>query len=233
MNNYMLVPPVIAKCCWWGSSRKWHRRDTWQCWNSGPSRKSSTVWAGIFWSIIPIFTSSRANPFGYSSSSTFSFPSCGSDIYIVWCFTCVLHFIVLQCHLFSHFSQFLTLWVLFPSLWIAWSKHYCKMVNIRKCLLTSWLQTTTLKWSVILNVGYQLNSSSTNAGDPPRVEFPSNVQGLRTPEALSIVLRHVQRLLSGQAVAALSVITIFEILVVIFFVVGGLVLPLGYLDLWY
>lgn len=63
------------------------------------------------------------------------------------------------------------------------------------------------------------------------MEFPSNVQGLRTPEALSIVLRHVQRLLSGQAVAALSVITIFKILVVIFLVVGGLVLPLGYLDL--
>ncbi|KAG6644702.1 hypothetical protein I3843_08G071400 [Carya illinoinensis] len=52
--------------------------------------------------------------------------------------------------------------------------------------------------------GYHPNSSSINAGEPPRAELPSNAQGLCTPEALSIVLRHVQRLLGGQAAAALS-----------------------------
>ncbi|KAF5462187.1 hypothetical protein F2P56_018216 [Juglans regia] len=55
-----------------------------------------------------------------------------------------------------------------------------------------------------LQNGYQPNPSSTNAGDPPRVELPSNAQGMCTPEALSIVLRHGQRLLGGQAAAALS-----------------------------
>ncbi|XP_041020370.1 ubiquitin-like domain-containing protein CIP73 [Juglans microcarpa x Juglans regia] len=59
-----------------------------------------------------------------------------------------------------------------------------------------------------LQNGYQPNPSSTNAGDPPRVELPSNAQGLRTPEALSIVLRHGQRLLGGQAAAALSHIAV-------------------------
>ncbi|KAF5455692.1 hypothetical protein F2P56_025242 [Juglans regia] len=52
--------------------------------------------------------------------------------------------------------------------------------------------------------GYQPNSSSINAGDLPRVELPSIAHGLHTPEALSIVLRRAQRLLSGHAVAALS-----------------------------
>ncbi|XP_062163600.1 ubiquitin-like domain-containing protein CIP73 isoform X2 [Alnus glutinosa] len=50
--------------------------------------------------------------------------------------------------------------------------------------------------------GYQ--PSSTNTGNLPRVELPTNAQGLRTPESLSIVLRHAERLLSGHAVAALS-----------------------------
>ncbi|KAF3957076.1 hypothetical protein CMV_017871 [Castanea mollissima] len=52
--------------------------------------------------------------------------------------------------------------------------------------------------------GYQPNSSSTNPRDLPRVELPSSAQGLPTPEALSIVLRQAERLLSGHAVAALS-----------------------------
>ncbi|KAK9270986.1 hypothetical protein L1049_026574 [Liquidambar formosana] len=45
---------------------------------------------------------------------------------------------------------------------------------------------------------------STNVGDLPTVELPSNARGLPTPEALSIVLRHAERLLSDHAVAALS-----------------------------
>lgn len=52
--------------------------------------------------------------------------------------------------------------------------------------------------------GYQPNSSLTNSRDLPRVELPSSAQGLPSPEALSIVLRQAERLLSGHAVAALS-----------------------------
>uniref|UniRef100_A0A5B6ZUL4 Ubiquitin-like domain-containing protein n=1 Tax=Davidia involucrata TaxID=16924 RepID=A0A5B6ZUL4_DAVIN len=52
--------------------------------------------------------------------------------------------------------------------------------------------------------GYQPNQSPTNRGDLSTVELPSNTRGLPTPEALSIVLRHAQRLLSGYAIAALS-----------------------------
>ncbi|XP_015884147.1 ubiquitin-like domain-containing protein CIP73 isoform X1 [Ziziphus jujuba] len=52
--------------------------------------------------------------------------------------------------------------------------------------------------------GYQTNLSSNNTGDQPRMDLPSNTQGLHTPEALSIVLRHAERLLSRHAVAALS-----------------------------
>lgn len=48
------------------------------------------------------------------------------------------------------------------------------------------------------------NLSSTNPGD--RVELPSNTQGLPTLEALTTVLHRAEQLLSGQAVAALSVI---------------------------
>ncbi|CAK7346073.1 unnamed protein product [Dovyalis caffra] len=44
----------------------------------------------------------------------------------------------------------------------------------------------------------QQNTSATSLGDPPRVELPSNARGLPTPEALSIVLRHAERLLSGR-----------------------------------
>ncbi|XP_062098620.1 ubiquitin-like domain-containing protein CIP73 isoform X2 [Humulus lupulus] len=52
--------------------------------------------------------------------------------------------------------------------------------------------------------GYQPNSSPISTGDLPRVDLPSNAQGLHTPEALSIVLRQAERLLSTHAVAALS-----------------------------
>ncbi|KAA8537443.1 hypothetical protein F0562_026870 [Nyssa sinensis] len=51
--------------------------------------------------------------------------------------------------------------------------------------------------------GYQPNQSPANRGDLPTVELPSNARGLSTPEALSIVLRHAQRLLSDRASAAL------------------------------
>ncbi|KAK6939043.1 Ubiquitin-like domain [Dillenia turbinata] len=50
--------------------------------------------------------------------------------------------------------------------------------------------------------GNQANSSST--GSIPTVELPSNSRGVPTPEALGIVMRHAERLLSSQAVAALS-----------------------------
>ncbi|CAL5349488.1 unnamed protein product [Camellia sinensis] len=55
-----------------------------------------------------------------------------------------------------------------------------------------------------LQNGHQPNQSLTNIGDLPTVELPSNARGLSTPETLSIVLRHAQRLLSGPTVAALS-----------------------------
>lgn len=51
---------------------------------------------------------------------------------------------------------------------------------------------------------YQPSSSPSSTPDQPATELPSNARGLPTPEALSIVLRHAQRLLSGPAVAALS-----------------------------
>lgn len=59
----------------------------------------------------------------------------------------------------------------------------------------------------ILYVGYQSNISATNPGDLSRVNLPSNAQGLPTPEALGIVLRNAERLLSSHAASALSVIT--------------------------
>lgn len=58
----------------------------------------------------------------------------------------------------------------------------------------------------MLHVGYQPNSSPVITEDLPRVELPSNAQGLHTPEALSIVLRQAEQQLSSHAVAALSVI---------------------------
>ncbi|RZB58786.1 Ubiquitin-like domain-containing protein CIP73 isoform H [Glycine soja] len=51
--------------------------------------------------------------------------------------------------------------------------------------------------------GYQSNLSSANPGDQ-QAELPSNAQGLPTLEALSTVLHSAERLLGGQAVAALS-----------------------------
>ncbi|XP_010266100.1 PREDICTED: large proline-rich protein bag6-B [Nelumbo nucifera] len=54
--------------------------------------------------------------------------------------------------------------------------------------------------------GYQPNPS-TNVGDTTRVELPFNERGLPTPEALSIIIRRAQQLLSAHAVAALSHIT--------------------------
>lgn len=58
----------------------------------------------------------------------------------------------------------------------------------------------------MLYVGYQSNISATNP-DLSRVNLPSNAQGLPTPEALGIVLRNAERLLSSHAASALSVIT--------------------------
>lgn len=59
----------------------------------------------------------------------------------------------------------------------------------------------------MLYVGYQQNISATNPGDLPRVNLPSNALGLPTPDALGIVLRNAERLLSSHAASALSVIT--------------------------
>ena len=57
-------------------------------------------------------------------------------------------------------------------------------------------------------VGYQQDQSPNNRGDLPTVELPSSARGLSTPETLIVVLRHAERLLSGHAVAALSVCSI-------------------------
>ncbi|XP_023522474.1 large proline-rich protein BAG6-like isoform X2 [Cucurbita pepo subsp. pepo] len=45
---------------------------------------------------------------------------------------------------------------------------------------------------------------SQNVGDLPRVELPTNPQGLPTTESLSIILRHAQRLLRDYATVSLS-----------------------------
>ncbi|XP_026397208.1 large proline-rich protein BAG6-like isoform X2 [Papaver somniferum] len=60
------------------------------------------------------------------------------------------------------------------------------------------------RMELVLRVNGDHPSASENTGDPPRVELPSNARGLRTPEALSIVLRQAQQLLSSHAAAALS-----------------------------
>ncbi|XP_024006952.1 large proline-rich protein bag6 isoform X2 [Eutrema salsugineum] len=52
--------------------------------------------------------------------------------------------------------------------------------------------------------GHQPESSSATSGGQPREELPRNRRGPSTPEALSIVLRNAQRLLSGPAVSNLS-----------------------------
>ncbi|KAJ6392376.1 hypothetical protein OIU77_026187 [Salix suchowensis] len=57
---------------------------------------------------------------------------------------------------------------------------------------------------VLAHNGNQPNTSTTSMEDPTRVELPSNARGYPTPEALSIVLRHAARLLSGPATTALS-----------------------------
>lgn len=51
------------------------------------------------------------------------------------------------------------------------------------------------------STGYQPNQPV----DLPTVELPSNARGVPTAAALSVVLRHAQRLLGSHAVAALSV----------------------------
>ncbi|KZV14949.1 hypothetical protein F511_32540 [Dorcoceras hygrometricum] len=50
----------------------------------------------------------------------------------------------------------------------------------------------------------QHNQSPAATGDLPTIELPTNARGVPTVEALSIVLRHAQRLLNDNAVAALS-----------------------------
>ncbi|KAK5831601.1 hypothetical protein PVK06_015399 [Gossypium arboreum] len=52
--------------------------------------------------------------------------------------------------------------------------------------------------------GYQPHTSVTNRREQPRVALPSDARGLPTPEALSIVMRHAEQLLSSHAIAALS-----------------------------
>ncbi|KAI3852249.1 hypothetical protein MKX03_028401 [Papaver bracteatum] len=60
------------------------------------------------------------------------------------------------------------------------------------------------RMELVLRVNGGHPSASENTEDPPRMELPSNARGLRTPEALSIVLRQAQQLLSSHAAAALS-----------------------------
>ncbi|XP_021737145.1 large proline-rich protein BAG6-like isoform X2 [Chenopodium quinoa] len=52
--------------------------------------------------------------------------------------------------------------------------------------------------------GYQPSASPSGLADQPAMELPLNIRGLPTPEALSIVLRRAERLLSGLAAASLS-----------------------------
>ncbi|XP_022769315.1 large proline-rich protein BAG6-like [Durio zibethinus] len=52
--------------------------------------------------------------------------------------------------------------------------------------------------------GYQPYTSTTNRRDQPRVVLPSDARGLPTLEALSMVMRHAEQLLSSHAIAALS-----------------------------
>lgn len=52
--------------------------------------------------------------------------------------------------------------------------------------------------------GYQPHSSAANSREQPRAELPRHRRGPSTPEALSVVLRNAQHLLSGQAITALS-----------------------------
>ncbi|KAK2995123.1 hypothetical protein RJ640_020763 [Escallonia rubra] len=51
---------------------------------------------------------------------------------------------------------------------------------------------------------YQPNQSSNSRGELPAVALPADARGLPTPEALAVVLRHAQRLLSDHAITALS-----------------------------
>uniref|UniRef100_A0A2P2LMV2 Scythe/bat3 n=1 Tax=Rhizophora mucronata TaxID=61149 RepID=A0A2P2LMV2_RHIMU len=52
--------------------------------------------------------------------------------------------------------------------------------------------------------GNQPSTSSTGTGELPRVELPFDARGLRTPEALSIVLRQAEQLLSSHTRTTLS-----------------------------
>lgn len=61
-----------------------------------------------------------------------------------------------------------------------------------------------------VNLGYQPDQSPNVSSDPPTVELPANSRGVPTPEALSTVLQHAQRLLSGPTISALSVSTLFK-----------------------
>ncbi|KAK3001189.1 hypothetical protein RJ639_021894 [Escallonia herrerae] len=51
---------------------------------------------------------------------------------------------------------------------------------------------------------YQPNQSSNSRGELLAVALPADARGLPTPEALAVVLRHAQRLLSDHAITALS-----------------------------
>ncbi|KAH8509676.1 hypothetical protein H0E87_011445 [Populus deltoides] len=70
--------------------------------------------------------------------------------------------------------------------------------------LNTLLEFITRMERVLAQNGNLPNTSAASIGDPPRVELPSNARGLPTPEALSIVLRHAEQLLSGPTTAALS-----------------------------
>ncbi|XP_009762566.1 uncharacterized protein LOC107814725 isoform X3 [Nicotiana tabacum] len=52
--------------------------------------------------------------------------------------------------------------------------------------------------------GYPPNQSPNTAADSPAVQLPTNSHGLSTPEALSTVLHHAERLFGGHVIAALS-----------------------------
>ncbi|KAJ8772663.1 hypothetical protein K2173_027840 [Erythroxylum novogranatense] len=62
---------------------------------------------------------------------------------------------------------------------------------------------TRMEQTLVHN-GYQQSSSSTTASDLPRTELPFDARGLRTPEALIVILRQAEAFLSGHICTTLA-----------------------------
>ncbi|KAI9122826.1 hypothetical protein K1719_005715 [Acacia pycnantha] len=79
---------------------------------------------------------------------------------------------------------------------------------IEPIAVTFLLNMATCFRAKFVQAGYQTNSSSMSGGEQTHAELPSNRQGLQTVEALIAVLHRAERLLSGHAIVALSVINL-------------------------